>query len=483
MNTRYLAPLAAGLFALAFGCASATTAVQVPTLDRTVLPSPGATPNVDFPEIQRFTLSNGLDVWHVERSGLPLVSVQLLLNAGAIAEPADRPGLASLTAAMLTQGTASRSATEIADEIDFLAASLSAGAGRETAVVTLSTLSRNLTSALGIFADVVMNPSFDEEEWVRVRDQRLASIAQSRDQAGALASEEFSRRVFGATHAYGRPLQGTRASVEGFTVPVLREFHQALYQPSNATLIVVGDVGTPQLRSALEAEFANWRPGQGAARTSPTPPPPLPATRIFLIDRPGAAQAEVRIGHVGIERNHPDYFPILLMNSILGGQFSSRINLNLREDKGYTYGASSTFQVGRYPGPFLAGGGVQTAVTRESVIEFMKELEEVRGARPITAEELEFAKAGEIRGEPLGLETNAQIAGRIQQLIIYDLPANYFDDYGDRVAAVTLDEVNRVAREHLHPDRFAIVIVGDRAAIEPGLATLPYPIEIVTIEG
>lgn len=483
MKTRHISPLAAGLFAVALGCASATTAVQDPAFDRSVMPAPGSIPEVDFPEIQRFTLSNGLEVWHVERTGLPLLSVQLLLNGGAIAEPTDRPGLASLTAAMLTQGTTSRSATEIADELDFLAASLSAGAGRETAVVTLNTLSRNLAPALNLFADVVTNPSFDEEEWVRVRDQRLAAIAQSRDQAGAVASEEFSRRVFGATHAYGRPLQGTRASVEAMSVPVLREFHQTFYQPSNATLIVVGDVSAAQLRPALEAGLATWRAGPAASRVAPTPPPPLQATRVFLIDRPGAAQSEVRIGHVGVDRNHPDYFPILLMNSILGGQFSSRINLNLREDKGYTYGASSTFQTGRYPGPFLAGGGVQTAVTRESVIEFMKELEEIRGARPVTAEELEFAKASEIRGEPLSLETNAQIAGRIQQLIIYDLPADYFDDYADRVAAVTLADVNRVAREQLHPERFAIVIVGDRASIESGLATLPYPIEIVTIEG
>lgn len=489
MMTRIPSLVAAGLLALSTACAPSTAAdgaagspAPEAGLDRSTMPGIGPAPSVDFPDIERYTLSNGLDVWQVEKSGLPLVSLQLLLNAGAIAEPAEQPGLASLTAAMLTMGTTTRTATEIADEVEFLAAGLSGSAGRETAVVTLSTLTRTLEPALEVFADVIVNPSFDEAEWARVQAQRLAAIAQSRDQPSAVASEEFSRRVFGATHAYGRPVQGTRPSVESMSADELRSFHEAWYRPGNATLIVVGDVSPARMRPLLEREFTAWRSGEAPAQVAPAAPTPPAATRIFLVDRPGSAQSEVRIGHPGIPRNHADYFPILVMNTILGGQFSSRINLNLREDKGYTYGASSAFQTGRYLGPFVAGGGVQTAVTRESMIEFMGELEGVRGSRPITAEELDFAKTGIIRGEPLTLETISQIAGRIQQLVLYDLPPDYFDDFNGRVAAVTLDDVNRVAREYVHPDRAVIVIVGDRATIEPELARLPYPIEVVVVE-
>jgi zinc protease len=465
----------------ATACAPASPAAIAP-LDRSLMPASGAPPEYDFPEVQRLTLSNGLPVWLVERSGLPLVSLQMVLQAGAVAESADRAGLASLTAAMITQGTATRSATQIADEIDFLAASLTAGSGRESAVVSLNTLSRNLPSALEIFADVVMNPAFDEAEWARTRDQRIAEIVRSRDQAGTVASEEFSRRVFGATHPFGRPVQGTVASVEAMTTPALRQFHDTYYRPTNAELIVVGDADRAELIPLLERHFAQWRSTGAPPAATVQLPPPQETTRLYLIDRPGSAQSDIRIGHLGVERAHADYFPILVMNAILGGQFSSRINLNLREDKGYTYGASSTFQTGKFPGPFIAGGAVQTAVTTESLIEFMRELEEVRGSRPVTQEELDFAQLGIIRGEPLSLQTNAQIASRIQQIVLFDLPLDYFDRFNERVAAVTLADVNRVAREYLHPERFAIVVVGDRAAIEDGLRTLSYPVEVVQVE-
>jgi zinc protease len=215
----------------------------------------------------------------------------------------------------------------------------------------------------------------------------------------------------------------------------------------------------------------------------PPAPAPQAATRVYLVDKPGAAQSQIRIGHVGIPRVHRDYYPLLVLNTILGGQFTSRINLNLREDKGYSYGARSAFQMGRIAGPFVASAGVETAVTRESVVEFMRELEEIRGARPVTAEELDFARASIVRREPLTLETNAQIAGRIQDLILYGLPDDYFDEYNRRVAAVTLADVNRVAREYLQPDRFAIVVVGDRAVVEAALRQLPYPVEVVAVEG
>jgi zinc protease len=485
MKKIYLYGSAAALASLALlaACAPAATRTGAADLDRSAVPPSGPTPEYDFPDIQQHTLANGLRVWFVERPGVPLVTVQLLVDAGALNDPADRPGLASLTAAMLTEGTARRNSVQIADEIDFLAANLNAGAGQEIAFVTLSTLSRNLAPALDVFSDVVVNASFPESEWNRVRDQRLVSLVQMLDQPTTIATQEFARRVYGTAHPYGRPLQGTPASVRATTPAALRTFHRSFYRPNNANLIVVGDVSRAQLLPQLERAFAGWQRGDLPTTAAPAAPSPQAATRIFLIDKPGAAQSEIRIGHVGVERTHRDFFPLMVMNTILGGQFTSRINLNLREDKGYTYGARSAFQMGRIAGPFVASAGVQTAVTKESVIEFMRELEEVRGARPVTEQEVEFARTSIIRREPLTLETNAQIASRIQELILYDLPLDYFDEYNRHVAAVTVADVNRVAREYLRPDRFAIVIVGDRATIEQNVRQLPYPVEVIAIEG
>ena len=297
-----------------------------------------------------------------------------------------------------------------------------------------------------------------------------------------VASQQFAEVLYGPTHPYGRPTEGTPLSVRGVQASQLQDFYRTWYRPNNADLLVVGDVDTEAVMPLIEEAFAGWERAEVPAVTFPDAPSAQAGTQIFLIDKPGAAQSEIRIGHVGVARDNPDYFPLLVMNTILGGQFSSRINLNLREDKGYTYGARSGFSMRRRAGPFTAQAGVQTPSTKESVIEFMNELEGIRGGRPITEEELEFAKNAIIRGEPLELETPYQIASRLEDLIIYDLPPDYYDSFTAQVQAVTLPDVERVAREYLDPEHFAIVVVGDRSQIEPGLRELPYPVEIVTLE-
>ncbi|HEX8831975.1 MAG TPA: pitrilysin family protein, partial [Longimicrobium sp.] len=259
----------------------------------------------------------------------------------------------------------------------------------------------------------------------------------------------------------------------------LRAFHQQYYRPANARLLVVGDVRTAELIPQLNAAFAGWQGSAAQPVTYPAAPQPQAGTRVYLIDKPGAAQSEVRIGHVGVARNHPDHFPLLVLNAILGGQFTSRINLNLRENKGYTYGARSGWTQRREPGAFTAQAGVQTPVTKESLVEFMRELEEIRGTRPVTDQELEFAKASLIRSEPLRSETNAQIAARLEELVLYGLPMDYYSTYNQRIQAVTRDDVQRVAQRYLSPDKFAVVVVGDRSKVEAGLRELPYPVEIV----
>jgi predicted Zn-dependent peptidase len=347
----------------------------------------------------------------------------------------------------------------------------------------MTTLVRNLDAALNLFADVVARPAFRDEDWQRVQQQRLVTLLQSLDQPATIVSREFARAVYGDAHPYGRDPLGTPESVRSITPADLRSYHQRFYTPSNANLIVVGDVNVGELRPGLESALSSWQGGAAPPVVSPSPPAPQTAATIYLIDKPGAAQSEIRIGHEGVNRMSPDYFALTVLNALFGGEFTSRVNMNLREDKGYSYGAYSAFTMARIAGPFVTGGAVQTAVTRESVTELMKELDDIRGPRPASEDEVETTKLALIRREALRLETNAQVAARITDLVRYGLPLDYFNRYTDELAKVTVADVNRVAREQLRPARAAIVIVGDRSVIEQELRTLPYPVQIVSIAG
>jgi zinc protease len=305
-----------------------------------------------------------------------------------------------------------------------------------------------------------------------VKKTHLTGLMQRKDRPVAVADNIFSLLLYGSNQPYGRPTDGTDASVKLISLDDLKSFYKTNYVPNNATLIVVGDVTVIDVLPILQKYFGDWKPGTPSVPTFSNVPR-IDSTRIYLIDKPQAAQSEIRIGHVGIARSNPDYFPVLVMNAILGGQFTSRINLNLREAKGYTYGARSGFAFRKEPGPFTAQAGVRSAVTDSSVIEFMKELRGICAA-DVSQKELELAKNSLVRGMPQGFETPAQIASQMVNVVLYKLPDDYFNTVVQNLEKVSVADVRRVAQQYLHPDAMDIVVVGDVALTRPGLDNLGY---------
>jgi zinc protease len=424
-----------------------------------------------LPQIQRRKLSNGLEVLIVEQHEVPVVNMNLVLRTGGAADPQDRPGLASLTAALIDEGTKTRSSMDISNQLAAIGARLGTGSDFDNSAMNLLTLSKHLDRALEIYSDVVTNPSFPENELELQRKSRLATLMQRKDDANAIAGIVYSSLLYGRNHPYGHPAMGDEQSVRATTNEDVRRFYETYYRPNNAALIVAGDVKPATLMPKLERAFANWKRGEIPAVNIGLPPAREKAT-VYIVDKPGAAQSVLMIGQVGQPRSTPDYFPLIVMNTMLGGQFTSRVNMNLREDKGYTYGARTAFDYRRGAGPFMATAGVQTAVTKESVYEFLKELRGIRGERPVTPEELDFSKQAITRGFPRTFETPEQIANRLTDVVVYNLPDDYFNNYIARVRAVTVDDINRVANRYLDPSRMAILVVGDRKVIEPGLRSL-----------
>lgn len=439
-------------------------------VDRTKKPDLGPPPTLRLPKVQSQKLSNGLEVLVVEMHEVPVVDVSLALRAGAVRDPEDLPGLATFTANMLDEGAGTRSALALADEISFLGASLAATAGPENAIVQLHVPRRSLEPALDLMADVVLRPAFADSEITRQRELRKAGLVQLRDQPTAIAPIAFNAIVFGASHPYGRPIGGTDGSTEKLTRDRVRSFYEAFYRPTNGRVLVVGDITAADARRLIEARFGSWKAGNVPPLAEPQAP--SPATRTFyLVDKPGAAQSVIRIGHPGVPRTSPDYSAILVLNTILGGSFTSRLNLNLRETHGYTYGAGSQFEMRRLAGPFRASASVVTAKTDSSLIEFFKELRRIRDEK-VPVEELEKAKSLLALGLPGDFETTAGTAGQYLDLVVHSLPLDSYDTYVQKIMAVTADDVQRLAKQWINPDHFAVVVVGDRKQIESGIAAL-----------
>ena len=439
-------------------------------VDRAKPPALPPPPALKLPALQAATLANGLELQVVEMHKVPVVDLEVVLDAGAVRDPADLPGLATFTATMLQQGAGRRGALEIADEVALLGAQLGTGASLDVATVSLHVPKRRLEPALDLLADVLLRPTFPDSEVTRQRELRRAQIVQQADNPAAIASIAFPAIVYGRMHPYGRPLNGTEASTGALTRDRVAAFYRTYYRPNGARLLVVGDVTLDEARRLITERFGAWTRGEVSAAPATTAPPPAPRA-IYLIDKPGAAQSVVRIGHVGPARDTPDYFALQVLNTILGGAFTSRLNQNLRETHGYTYGAGSAFALRRKGGPFVAQASVVTAKTDSSLIEFLKELRRIRD-EAVPAAELDKAKQYLVLGLPGDFETTAGAAARFRELFIYGLPFNYFGSYIDRINAVTAADVQRVARQYIDPDHFDIVVVGDRSQIEAGIRAL-----------
>ena len=451
-------------------------------VDRSKKPEPKPSPKLSLPSVQRTELKNGLKVLLVVHHELALVQFRLILQTGSASDPAGKSGLASFTANMIDEGTEYRSAIQVSEDLDFIGARLNLSADYDGTFASMLTLKNHLTPALEIFSDIVLHPSFPGDDFERVRKDVLTSLLQQKDQPVVVANNVFAARLYGSEHPYGQSASGTETSVESLTVEDVKNFYDVYYRPNNATMIVVGDIGLGEVVTELETTFGGWEKKDVPDVTVPESSPPASSV-IFLIDKPDAAQSQIRIGHVGTDRGTPDYFPLLVMNTILGGQFTSRINLNLREDKGYTYGARSGFDFRKTAGPFVARGGFRTDVTDSSVVELMKEFRRV-GSGDVTDEELEFAKNSLIQRLPRRFETPGAIASRLAQIVLYDLPDDYYNNYVQNIQNVTLEDVNRVGEHYINPNSSIIVVVGDVAKVKEALEALGYgPVKICDDKG
>jgi zinc protease len=450
--------------------------------DRSKPPAVGPAPTLKLPQIQKRQLSNGLPVWIVELHEVPVVQVNLIVMAGTAEDPAGKYGIASLTTAMLTEGAGSRAALEIADAIDFLGADLGASSAIDSSAIRLHVPVARLADALPIMADVALRPTFPKDELERLRQQRLTTLIQSRDDAATIAALAFSRVLYGQTHRFGTATMGTADTIKAFTVDDLRAFYAATFRPDNATLLMVGDVTPDKALPLIETSFGGWKASGPRPMHPQFPTVPARARReVYLVDKPAAPQSQIRIGSVSVPRSTPDYFPIQVANTILGGSFSSRLNMNLRETHGYTYGASSAFDMRIQPGPFFTAAGVQTDKTSESLTEFFKELNGI--LQPVPAEELARAKNYVALRFPGGFETTGDISRRLEEVLTYHLPDDYFSRYVPSINAVTGNDVQRVARTYIQPDKLAVVVVGDRKVIEPGIRALNLgPINTLSID-
>ncbi len=453
-------------------------------IDRSVMPPPAEEPTFTPPTPVRRRLDNGLELLVVEQPETPIVAFGLMLRTGAADDPEDLPGLASFTAQMLIEGTTSRTSQEIASESEFIGARISTEARREYTMLATETLSKHWTKALDLVADLIKHPTFPEHELERVRREHLTDLRRSKDDPTAVAEQLTAGLVFAKDTGFGHPIHGTEDAVAALTRDDVVAHHHRAYSPAGATLIAAGGLSIDEVAERVQAALGDW---QGDAQTGgnrqATAHEGAAGAKVYLVDHPGAAQSVIRTLQPTIPRRHPDYFGLLVLNSAFGGQFTARLNQNLREEKGYTYGYHSGIQWHSGPSLLLAGGSVQTAVTLESTSETLKEFRDIHGDRPLEQHELDDTKEGILRGYPASFERPGQIVSQLLQMALFDLPSDYFTTVKGNIEAVSLEDVRRIGAELVQPDRLSVLVVGDRTAVEDGLRSLDLPLKLLDGNG
>jgi len=437
--------------------------------DRSKVPAIPPAPELNLPAVQQFDLSNGLKVYFMEKHEVPLVQLNILVKTGSVNDPNEKSGIAGLMADMLDEGAAGKTALQIADEIDFLGAEISSGAGMHFSSVNLHTPLSKFDQALRILSQIVLTPDFPENELDRLKKERLTTILQWHDDPRSIASVAFSQLLFSKNHPYGRPSIGNEVSIRNISAADLKDFHNRYFKSNNAYVITVGDITKEKLTAALEESFGKWQKGD-VPQVKLKEPEQVKNRIVYLIDKPGAPQSVLSMGRVGLPRLSKDYFPVSVMNTVLGGSFSSRLNQNLREQHGYTYGAFSSFGFRPLPGPFSAQASVQTEVTDSALIQFLKELNDISAEIP--EQELSRAKNYLALGYPSNFQTVRDIAGQLAEIVQYSLPEDYFNEYIPSVNEVDAAKAIDAAKKYIVPDQMIIVVVGDRSKIEEGIRRL-----------
>jgi zinc protease len=468
--------------ALLITLASVASLAQQP-LDRTKAPEPGPNPTLRVPMWSKTQLANGATLIVSQRRGLPLVSFNVTFIGGSNQfEPAAKRGVASLTTSMLTEGTKTRTGDQLSDALQLLGTNINANVSGEEGSISFVSTRKNFDATLAILADMMLNSTFPAEALERLRGRTLVNLTQAKDQPTVISAQVFAKILYGEGHPYGQ--RTTEASVKAITRDDIAAFSKAYYQPGRAIITVVGDISPLRAKAAVQKGLAAWtKAGDKPAFNYPKLPE-LQTAKIYLVDKPGAAQSVFNIGLPGPPRNTPDYFAIQVMNTILGGMFQSRLNANIREQKGYSYGVNSSFGYGKGPGSFRAGGSIVSAKTDAALIEFMYELKGIVGERPITDEEMKVAKDLLIQSLPQRFSSVTATSNAITSLVVQGLPDDYYQTYAKNIAAVTKEDLLRVAKRYIDLKHLAIVIVGDRATVEAPLkATGVAPITIVDIDG
>lgn len=462
--------------ALALAMISASLSAQKAPFDRTKPPILGPAPSLTLPKTTERTLPNGLRLIVVEHHELPLVDISLVVRTGAEAEPATKTGTATLMASLMSEGAGARNSQAIAEQQAFLGIFINAFSGWDQSTVSLHAPTAVLDSALALFSDIALHPTFPAAEFDRLKKQRLTQLLQVLDRGPAMADRAYAEILFGDAHPYGRPLAGVEATVRTLSREDVDAFYKSIFKPNNAFMMVVGDVRVADIEKRVTALFGGWERGDVAKVAFPAAPTRADR-RIYVVDKPAAPQASFRVGAIGVARSTPDYYALQVMNTILGGPFTSRLNQHLREDKGYTYGAFSGFSMRREPGPFTATSEIVSAKSDSALFIFMKDLDSVR--KPVPPAELEKAQKYLQLGLPGRFETTGGIASALSTYALYDLPLDEPTRAVAKIGAVTAPELQRVANKYLDPSKLAIVVAGDAKTLVPMLrATKIGPVEL-----